>query len=140
MPPKNPANAKFDFKKVYKDCYAPKPTPLKLFVPTLSFISVQGAGNPNEPNGAYQAALKTLFTLSYTLKMSKTTKALKNYVEYVVPPLESLWWGNEDLSNKANFKWQEMIAQPDFITQELFEWAQKEVQNRKGIDCTKHDC
>ncbi|WP_297680155.1 hypothetical protein [Helicobacter sp.] len=32
-----------------------------------------------------------------------------------------LWWGNEDLSNKANFKWQAMIAQPDFITQELFE-------------------
>lgn len=52
MPPKNPASAKFDFKKVYKDCYAPKSTPLKLFVPMLSFISVQGAGNPNEPNGA----------------------------------------------------------------------------------------
>ena len=29
-----------------------------------------------------------------------------------------------------------MIAQPDFITQELFEWAQKEVQNKKGIDCS----
>ncbi|WP_334093751.1 MULTISPECIES: GyrI-like domain-containing protein [Helicobacter] len=136
MPPKNPASAKFDFKKVYKDCYAPKPTPLRLFVPILPFISAQRAGNPNEPNGTYQAALKTLFTLSYTLKMSKTTKALKDYVEYVVPPLESLWWGNEDLSNKANFKWQAMIAQPDFITQELFEWACEEVQSKKGIDCS----
>ncbi len=107
---KNPANAKFDFK---------------------------GAGNPNEPNGAYQVALKTLYTLSYTLKMSKTTKALKDYVEYVVPPLEGLWWGNEELSNKANFKWQAMIAQPDFITQELFEWACEEMQSKKSIDCTK---
>lgn len=135
MPPKNSANTKFDFKKVYKDCYAPKPTPLKIFVPMLSFIVVQGAGNPNE--SAYQKALQTLYALSYTLKMSKQTKALKDYMEYVVPPLESLWWGNEDLSNKANFKWQAMIAQPDFITQELFEWAQKEVQGKKGIDCTK---
>lgn len=46
MLPKNPASAKFDFKKVYKDCYAPKPTPLRIFVPMLSFIVVQGAGNP----------------------------------------------------------------------------------------------
>lgn len=30
MPPKNPASAKFDFKKVYKDCYAPKPTPSRV--------------------------------------------------------------------------------------------------------------
>lgn len=135
MPPKKSASAKFDFKKVYKDCYAPKPTPLKIFVPMLSFIVVQGAGNPNE--SAYQKALQTLYALSYTLKMSKQTKALKDYMEYVVPPLESLWWGNENLSDKANFKWQAMIAQPDFITQELFEWAQKEVQGKKGIDCTK---
>lgn len=135
MPPKKSASAKFDFKKVYKDCYAPKPTPLKIFVPMLSFIVVQGAGNPNE--SAYQKALQTLYALSYTLKMSKQTKNLKDYMEYVVPPLESLWWGNENLSDKANFKWQAMIAQPDFITQELFEWAQKEVQGKKGIDCTK---
>lgn len=101
----------------------------------LSFIVVQGAGNPNE--SAYQKALQTLYTLSYTLKMSKQTKNLKDYMEYVVPPLESLWWGNENLSDKANFKWQAMIAQPDFIAQELFEWAQKEVQGKKGIDCTK---
>lgn len=135
MPPKNPASAKFDFKKVYKNCYAPKPIPSHIFVPMLSFISVQGEGNPNE--SAYQAALKILYTLSYTLKMSKQTKDLKDYIEYVVPPLESLWWGNEDLSNKTNFKWQAMIAQPNFITQELFEWAQKEAQSKKDIDCTK---
>lgn len=29
-----------------------------------------------------------------------------------------------------------LIAQPDFITQELFEWACEEVQSKKGIDCS----
>lgn len=36
MPPKNPANAKFDFKKVYKDYYA-----IKAFCANAFFISVQ---------------------------------------------------------------------------------------------------
>ena len=137
MPTKKATQEKFDFKKVFKDCYAPKPTPQLVSVPRFSFISVQGCGNPNETDGAYQSALQCLYALSYTIKMSKKIKALKNYVEYVVPPLEGLWWGRENGESKEHFKWQAMIAQPDFVSQEIFEYATQEVAAKKGIDSTK---
>lgn len=133
---KKPTQNKFDFKKVFKECYAPKTTPSLVCVPRLSFISVRGCGNPNKADGAYRSALQCLYTLSYTIKMSKKTKALSNYVEYVVPPLEGLWWGRDNSGDKEQFKWQAMIAQPDFVSQEIFEYARWEVAVKKGIDST----
>ena len=52
---------KFDFKKALKDLYAPKQTPVRVFVPKMSFIAVRGEGNPNDSSGAYQEALKILY-------------------------------------------------------------------------------
>lgn len=52
---------------------------------------------------------------------------------YIVPPLESLWWNNGDLKNKDNFQWQAMIVQPNFITQKIFDWACKDVLNKKRL-------
>ena len=82
----------FDFKKEYKEFYLPKNVPSLVTVPAANFLAVSGKGDPNEPDGAYQAALAKLYAVAYTLKMSyKTDYRIKGFYEYVVPPLEGFW-------------------------------------------------
>lgn len=42
----------------------------------------------------------------------------EGYFEYVVPPLEGLWWideGRFSLEMRENWKWILMIRQPEFV-------------------------
>lgn len=133
---------KLDYKKEYKDLYLPKTKPMLVDVPNIKFIMVQGKGNPNNKNGEYQEALQLLYALSFTIKMSKMGQnKIEGYFEYVVPPLEGLWWNKEneniDYSNKENFEWISMIRQPEFVTENVFKWACKEIKDKKGIDTSK---
>lgn len=133
---------KLDYKKEYKDLYLPKTKPALIKVPNMKFIMVKGKGNPNSETGEYQEALSLLYALSFTIKMSKMgANHIEGYFEYVVPPLEGLWWneGNKtvDYSHKEKFEWISMIRQPEFVTQEVFEWACTEVKNKKGLDTSK---
>ena len=133
---------KIDYKKEYKDLYLPKTEAMLINVPNMKFIMVEGSGNPNDENGEYKKALELLYGLSFTIKMSKMGKnKIDGYFEYVVPPLEGLWWqdgeNSIDYAHKEKFKWISMIRQPEFVTREVFEWACKEVKNKKGIDVKK---
>lgn len=116
---------KLDYKKKFKQLYQPKAEPSIIDVPNMRFIQIDGCGNPNEANGEYQISVETLYSLSYAIKMMpKSGQTPPDYFEYVVPPLEGLWWfrdSNEfDYSNKSKFCFTSMIRQPDFITDELF--------------------
>ena len=83
----------FDFKKEYKELYAPKKVPGIMTVPPVTYVAVRGSGDPNEENGAYQQAIAVLYAVSYTIKMSKKgTRQIDGYVDFVVPPLEGFWW------------------------------------------------
>ena len=133
---------KFDFKKEYKDLYFPKTKPIIIDVPNMKFIMIRGKGNPNRENGEYQEALSILYGLSFTIKMSKMGEnKIDGYFEYVVPPLEALWWNkdeaNVDYQHKENFEWISMIRQPEFVTEDVFKWACNEVKEKKGIDVSK---
>lgn len=130
---------KLDFKKAYKNLYLPKTAPMILDVPQMSFIMVDGKGNPNEENGSFQKAVELLYALSYTIKMSKMGKSVpEGYFEYVVPPLEGLWWFENgapfDFTQKEQFCWTAMIRQPDFVTDAVFAWACAEVKEKKQLD------
>lgn len=116
----------FDFKKEYKELYLPGKKPVIVEVPEMKFIMVQGNGNPNN-SPAYQNAMNVLYGLSYSIKMSKRSgKQPEGYFDYVVPPLEGLWWeeGNSfdgySVTDKEKFHWVSMIRQPDFVTEEVF--------------------
>lgn len=133
---------KLDYKKEFKDLYFPKAKPTLIDVPNMKFIIVEGKGNPNSEDGEYQKALQLLYALSFTIKMSKMgTNNIKGYFEYVVPPLEGLWWNEGenkvDYSNKEKFEWISMIRQPEFVTEEVFKWACLEVKDKKGLDTSK---
>ena len=130
----------FDFKKEYKGLYMPKMTPSIVDVPETKYIAVSGSGNPNKPGGEYQQALGILYPVAYALKMSyKTDYHIAGFFEYVVPPLESLWWtdnANDDFTDKSTFKWIAMIRVPDFVDEDDVEWAKGEVFRKKGLDCS----
>lgn len=133
---------KLDYKKEFKDLYMPKNKPSIIEVPPMNFIMIDGKGNPNEIDGEYQCAVELLYALSYAIKMSKMgIYKPKGYFEYVVPPLEGLWWINDcklDFTNKDEFNWTSMIRQPEFVTNEVFQWACSEVLKKKPhLDVSK---
>ena len=77
-----------------------------------------------------------MYSVAYAIKMSKKGEyKIPNYFDFVVPSLEGFWWqeGIEgvDYSNKQNFKFISLIRMPDFVTKEVFEWAIKQVTEKK---------
>lgn len=128
------SESKFDYKKEYKDLYLPKGKPSVIVVPPMRFIMVNGQGAPSGP--AYQQAMETLYALSFTIKMSKLgAKKPQGYFEYVVPPLEGLWWSQgralDQGEPKENWLWTSMIRQPEFVTDQVFQWALDECRRKK---------
>ena len=128
----------FDFKKQFKEFYLPATTPAIVTVPVMNFLAVRGKGNPNEEGGAYKKALEQLYGIAYTLKMSyKGDYRIEGFFEYVVPPLEGLWWaedGEIDYSNKDGFCFISMIRLPDFVTEKDVQWAISEATRKKKTD------
>jgi hypothetical protein len=132
-----------DYKKEYKNLYQPKTVPMIVDVPKMKFIMIDGKGNPNDESGEYVKAIEILYGLSYTIKMSnKSGKHLEDFFEYVVPPLEGLWWTAVDrpfdTSKKDKLIWTAMIRQPEFVTEEVFQWAVDELKKKKPqLDTSK---
>lgn len=132
----------FDYKKEYKEFYAPPKKPQMIEIPQMNFIAVRGKGNPNEVDGAYKEAISMLYAIAFTIKMSyKGKRQIEGYFSYVVPPLEGLWWQEEgngiDYSRKDKFQWTSMIRLPDFVQKEDFDWAVREASDKKKRDFSK---
>lgn len=129
----------FDYKKEYKEFYLPPKTPGIVTVPAMNFLAVRGQGDPNQEGGAYKEALGLLYAVAYTIKMSKRGRhQLEDYFDYVVPPLEGLWWQNGiqgvDYACKENFQWISLIRLPEFVTKKAFDWAVREATEQKQQD------
>lgn len=135
---------KLDYKKEYKDLYRPKTKPSIIDVPEMLYIAVNGEGDPNICK-EYREALNILYALSYSIKMSKMNGTQpEGYFEYVIPPLEGLWYANGvafdglNVTDKSKFKWISMILQPEFVTEEVFEAAKTALQKKKPeLDLSK---
>ena len=132
----------FDFKKEYKEFYMPKKKPEIVNVPKANYIAVRGKGDPNEEEGEYKASIGLLYTIAFTLKMSKRTgHEIEGFFDYVVPPLEGFWWQDGvdgiDFTKKEAFQWISVIRLPDFIKKEDFDWAVETAQKKKKMDCSK---
>lgn len=130
----------FDFKKAYKELYAPPNKPGIVNVPRVNYIGVRGTGDPNGESGAYQQAIQVLYAVAYTLKMSpKTDYRIAGFYEYAVPPLEGFWWQENtkgvDYGNKNTFHWISVLRLPDFVTEKDFEWAVETAAKKKKMDC-----
>ena len=131
----------FDFKKEYKEFYLPPAKPSVVDVPPMNYVAVRGKGNPNDEDGEYKASLELLYGIAFTIKMSKMgDHRIEGYFDYVVPPLEGLWWadnGEVDYAHKEDFQFISMIRLPDFVTREDFDWAIAEATRKKKKDFSK---
>jgi hypothetical protein len=129
-----------DYKKEYKELYSPKAVPGIINVLEIAFVAVDGKGDPNDKNGEYQKAIELLYSIQYTIKMSKKKQNTpEGYFDYVVPPLEGFWTveNKDDIKNKSKFIWTAVIRLPEFVNKKIFEWACNEVTNNKNINTEK---
>ncbi len=132
---------KIDFKKEYKELYRPSVSKESIVnVPKMNYLMVDGQGDPNN-SIEFENALESLYGLSYTLKfMYKNREKPQGYFEYVVPPLEGLWWTKEGVpkdllmlqQSKEDWRWTLMIMVPDFYTPEMIKEAKEILKNKKN--------
>lgn len=132
----------FDYKKEYKEFYMPSRKPTIINVPPMNYIAVRGQGDPSVEGGEYKQSIGLLYGIAYTIKMSKNgNRWIEGFFDYVVPPLEGLWWQDGvqgvDYSHKEDFKWISLIRTPDFVTKADFDWALNEAANKKKTDFSK---
>jgi hypothetical protein len=123
-----------DYKKAMKHLYQPSAKAFVVVdVPPMNFLMIDGHGDPNTAQ-EYQDAVEALYAVAYALKFtSKKEKGL----DYVVPPLEGLWWAQNmeafTTEDKSAWDWTMMIMQPEWVTQNMFEHALKQVEKKKDL-------
>jgi hypothetical protein len=125
---------KRDFRKENKELYNPSAKEVSIVdVPEMNFLMIDGEGDPNISQ-EYQASIEALFSVSFKVKFISEKE---NSQDYVVMPLEGLWWveNMEDFSiqDKSGWKWTAMIRQPDFITKDMIKRAIEEVEKKKSF-------
>lgn len=85
-------------------------------VPDADYLMVDGAGDPNT-SPAYADALAALYPVAYALKFASRRELER---DYVVPPLEGLWWA-DDMStfttarDKTRWSWTMMLMVPEWV-------------------------
>lgn len=126
--------AKTDYKKSLKHLYGPTKTKVvEVDVPPMNFLMIDGKGNPNTSQ-EFQDAIETLYPMAFTLKFMVKKADAAN--DYVVPPLEGLWWAKDmnafDAGNKDEWLWTLMIMQPEHVTPDMVEQARAEVLKKKN--------
>ena len=125
--------AKMDFKKELKTLYdAPKGRFARVDVPMLRYVMIDGRGDPNTAP-AYKAAIEWLYPVSYAMKFAGKRELGK---DYVVPPLEGLWWADDPADfvarRKDRWRWTMLIMVPDFVGQDVYEAALAKTRAKLG--------
>ena len=123
---------KFDLKNTLPDYFKASPSKFSVVkLPKFNYLMVDGKGDPNT-SPSYLEAIELLYGVSYTLKfMSKNEEG----EDYVVPPLEGLWWAKDMKSfenrEKSNWSWTMMIMVPNGITKAYATKAIKTFKDKK---------
>jgi hypothetical protein len=108
--------SKIDFRKQSRDLYAPSAKEFAMVdVPAMGYLMIDGSGDPNTSE-SYREAIEALYAVSYTLKFASKKELGR---DYVVPPLEALWWADNMSAfasrNKDQWCWTAMIMEPEWI-------------------------
>ncbi len=85
-------------------------------VPPMRYLMVDGHGDP-DGSPEYTGALGVLYPLAYALKFASKARGR----DYVVPPLEALWWAQDmaaftSARDKTAWDWTLLLMTPDWIT------------------------
>ncbi|WP_309069273.1 GyrI-like domain-containing protein [Microbacterium sp.] len=91
-----------------------------LDVPEARYLMTDGHGDPN--SWVFGEAIEALYPVAYRLKFASRSRLGR---DYVVPPLEGLWWA-EDMTafttarDKAQWRWTLLILVPEWVDDALF--------------------
>lgn len=123
---------KIDFKKTLKHLYAPSSREFSVVeVPAMQYLMVDGLGAPG--GEAYSQAVEWLYAVSYPIKFRSKLELGR---DYVVPPLEGLWWADDmDVfvtDDRAKWQWTMMIMQPEWISESMFTDAATKAVKKLG--------
>lgn len=114
-----------DYKKDYKEIYAPVKKIKNYLKPQQNFICIDGKGNPNTSK-SFERDIQTLYKFMYFIRMSyKKDYVVDSYVEFKVFPLEGNWTGELDENNiviKDSLIYELMIALPEFVNKDVFDY------------------
>src|SRR5690606_10003888 len=129
---------KIDLKKQL-DCYAATRSEFRILeVPPANYLMIDGEGDPNTP--VFAEATESLYPLAYTIKFASKRELGR---DYVVPPLEGLWWADDMAAftarrDKSRWSWTLLIMQPEWIDASLVDAARRTVE-AKGAPTGLHD-
>jgi hypothetical protein len=113
-----------DFKRTL-DSYRARAGEMRLLdVPDTAYLMVDGHGDPNTST-AFTDAITSLYPVAYKLKFASKRELDR---DYVVPPLEGLWWADDMdaftvTRDKSRWDWTLMIMTPEWIDEPLVEDA-----------------
>lgn len=112
---------KVDFKKTL-DAYRASAGVFRVVdVPRTQYLMADGHGDPNT-SPEYVETIESLYPVAYKLKFASKESLGR---DYVVPPLEGLWWAR-DMSifttarDKSQWDWTMMLMVPDWIDEPMF--------------------
>ncbi len=127
---------KIDIKKQYKHLFAPKREPHLVEVPRFQYLMIDGEGSPQ--GAAFQDAIAALYSTAYGTKFR--LKAAGR-ADFVVPPLEALWWADDESAFEENrrdeWHWTLMLIQPNHVSEEDIADALGEL-GKKGKTTAAH--
>ncbi|GAA3797477.1 GyrI-like domain-containing protein [Amycolatopsis tucumanensis] len=124
----------YDPKRELKALYAPKNTDWAFVdVPEQRFIAIDGSGDPNT-SPEYARAVQALYAVAYTIKFAVRRAGGE---EFVVGPLEGLWWADDygvfTRREKDAWHWTMLISQPPWVDEELVEQARQDALAKKQL-------
>ena len=130
---------KLDFKKRDKPLYAGKVGRWdRVPVPAMVFLAIDGQGDPNA--SGYGAALGVLYPLAYGIKFARKAEA----ADFVVPPLEALWWAEDPTAfvsgDRAAWRWTAMLRMPAGVDAPLLHSVREASAaklKKKGVDLSR---
>lgn len=125
--------AKYDVKRERKDCYSVKNADWELVdIPEFRYLAIDGRGDPNT-SATYRRAVEALYAVAYTVKFASKGNLGR---DFVVGPLEGLWWADDMddflARSKDDWSWRLLINLPDWITDAQVDDAKHVVLARKN--------
>jgi len=94
---------------------------------------IDGHGDPNTAQ-EFIDAVEALYPIAYKLKFASKQELGK---DYVVPPLEGLWWA-EDMTtfttarDKSQWDWTMMLMVPEWINEDMVVAAKERVKTKSA--------
>lgn len=122
---------KIDFKKTLDSYHAKHGVFRVVDIPAMQYLMIDGHGDPNTSR-EFIDAVEALYPIAYKLKfMSKNDLGQ----DYVVPPLEGLWWADDmttftSARDKSQWDWTMMVMTPDWITPDMMERARQTAKDK----------